>query len=79
MEDRFCFVTRPALFVSIISAVYSLSEVKFQHVTCADRESFDRGVPTLMVFFLFFLVDEGREGPKPLKWCFASGPMMVQH
>ena len=47
------------------------------------------------LFFLFFLVDEGREGPNtiisgpsstrqrnaggPMKWRFAGGPMIAQH
>ena len=35
-------------------------------------------------FFLFFLVDEGREDPNttksgPFEWRFAGGPMMAQH
>ena len=55
-------MTKPALFVSVISTDCSLSQLEFQHVTYVNPESFVRGVPTL-TFFVVFLVDEGREDP----------------
>ena len=44
-----------------------------------DPESFARGGPNLITFFL---VDEGIEDPNItiiFKWRFAGGPMMAQH
>ena len=60
--------------------------------SCTDSESFVRGGPILISFYLFnFLVDKGREDPNitkswpspapsetPFKWCFAGGPMVAQ-
>ena len=56
--------------------------------TCTDPESFVRGGPNSLSFFLVFLVVEGIEdsntalkGPSSsrLKWRFAGEPMMAQH
>ena len=59
-------------------------------VSCADPESSARGGPTLTMFFssdnegeriqIPLKVGHHRPASKmPFKWCFAGGPMMVQH
>ena len=63
----------------------SNSRLFSQQITCADPESFVRGGPTLIKFFLVY---EGRDDPAdhhrpasemPFKWRFAGVPMMAQH
>ena len=55
--------TSPAYTHNLVVLVNAQTKFKSLALSCADPESFVRGVPNLITFFFLFFIDEGIKDP----------------